>query len=240
VGVGLPPDDAGGAAVTTQVFPDLIQGSDEWIAARCGLITASEMDRIVTPSGKTAKNDASRKHLYELLAQRISGYVEPSFVSDDMLRGQEQEIYARELYREHHAGGEAVREVGFMTRAFGGYRIGYSPDALVGDDGLIEIKCPRQKRHVETILNGTIPAEHMLQVQTGLLVSGRLWCDFVSYCGGLPLFVARVWPDANAQTEILNAAAEAEALMAAMEREYIEATRCLVPTTRRVEQEMII
>jgi hypothetical protein len=226
--------------MTLEVHADLIQGTDEWIAARCGLITASEMDRIVTPSGKPAKNDTSRKHLYELLAQRVTGYVEPHYISDDMLRGQEGEAVARDLYREHAPGPVHVCEVGFMVRQFEGFRIGYSPDALVDDDGLIEIKSPRQKRHVETILDGEMPADHMLQVQTGLLVSGRRWCDFVSYCGGLPLFVARIWPDPNVQTAILSAVAEAEALLSAMEREYREATRGLVPTERRVEQEMVI
>ncbi len=69
-------------------YPDLIQGSDEWKSARCGLLTASEMKLIITPTTlKIASNDKERAHLYELLAQRITRYVEPSYISDDMLRG---------------------------------------------------------------------------------------------------------------------------------------------------------
>ena len=108
--------------------PDLIQGSEEWHAARCGLLTASEMKLIITPpsatSGKGLKaagNDKERAHLYELLAQRITKYVEPSYVSDDMLRGKEDEIYARALYAEHYA---PVTDMGFITNDKWGFTLG--------------------------------------------------------------------------------------------------------------------
>ena len=70
-----------------RIYPDMIQGSDEWFAARCGLLTASEMHLIITPSLKAASNEKERMHLYELLAQRITRYVEPSYIGDNMLRG---------------------------------------------------------------------------------------------------------------------------------------------------------
>lgn len=73
---------------------ELIQGSEPWHAARCGLLTASEMHLIVTPTLKPASNDKERAHLYELLAQRITGYVEPSYISDAMLRGHQDELDA--------------------------------------------------------------------------------------------------------------------------------------------------
>jgi hypothetical protein len=82
---------------------ELIQGSEEWLQARCGLLTASEMKLIVTPTLKAASNDKERAHLYELLAQRISGYVEPSYISDDMLRGMDDEAEARRIYAESFA-----------------------------------------------------------------------------------------------------------------------------------------
>jgi len=67
-------------------YPELIQGSEEWHALRCGLLTASEMKLIITPTLKVASNEKERAHLYELLAQRITKYVVPTYVSDDMLR----------------------------------------------------------------------------------------------------------------------------------------------------------
>ncbi len=83
--------------MTITYHKDLIQGSDEWVAARRGILTASEMKLILTPTLKMASNDKERAHLYELMAQRITGHVEPHYISDDMLRGQEEEIYAREV-----------------------------------------------------------------------------------------------------------------------------------------------
>ncbi len=91
-----------------RIHSDLYQGTEEWIAARCGMLTASEMSLILTPTFKPAKNEKERSHLYELLAQRITGYVEPRFVSDDMLRGQEDEVEALALYAKHYAETESV------------------------------------------------------------------------------------------------------------------------------------
>lgn len=220
---------------------DLVQGSDEWLAARCGLLTASEMKLILTPTLKVASNDKERAHLWELLAQRITRYVEPHYISDDMLRGQADEIEARALYAQHYA---PVEEVGFVTREFttsaARFTIGYSPDGLVGGDGLIECKSRRQKYQVETIAAHAIPAEYWLQVQTGLMVTGRAWLDFVSYSGGLPMVVIRAFPDERT-IEAIIAAAEAFELRLAEARQRYEdqvASRRLIATERRVEEEM--
>lgn len=221
------------------VHRDLTQGSDEWLAARCGMLTASEMKLVVTPTGKTASNDKSRAHLTELLAQRITGYVEPAYISDDMLRGQEDEVYARALYAEHYA---PVTQAGFIVRDFGGFRIGYSPDGMVGNDGLIEIKSRRQKYQVSTIVDDEMPADYDIQVQTGLLVSGRSWCDFISYSGGLPMAVLRVPADPAMQERILNAAAEFEQRLSDAMAIYWEnvARRGFRMTERRVAEEIMI
>ena len=217
---------------------DLIQGSDEWLAARRGLLTASEMKLIITPTLKAASNDKERAHLFDLLAQRITGHVEPAFISDDMLRGQEDEIEARALYAERFA---PVEEVGFITNDRWGFTIGYSPDGLVGTDGAIECKSRRQRFQVETILTGTMPADYLIQVQTGLMVSERAWCDFVSYSGGLPMVTIRVHADPVIQTAILNAAEEFEdrlAVKLAAYRETLASDARLIPTERRIEEEM--
>jgi predicted phage-related endonuclease len=219
---------------------DLIQGSDEWLEQRCGMLTASEMRHILTPTLKQANNDKSRAHEWELLFQRITGFVEPHYVSDDMLRGRDDEIEARIQYGKHFA---PVTEVGFITNDQWGFTIGYSPDGLVGDDGLIECKSRRGKYQVQTIAEDTVPEEYVLQLQTGLLVTGRKWIDFVSYSGGLPMFVKRVEPDPLIQGAIVAAATAFEARLAEKEREYratLAAMPKLIPTERRVEQEMIL
>jgi tetrahydromethanopterin S-methyltransferase subunit B len=218
---------------------DLIQGSDEWLQARCGLMTASEMKLILTPTLKIANNDKTRAHVWELAAQRITGYVEPHYISDDMMRGFDDEVRARDLYSDRYS---PVTEAGFITNDQWGFTIGYSPDGLVGDDGLIECKSRRQKYQVQTISEGKVPAEYMLQIQTGLLVTGRAWLDFISYSGGLPMFVKRVLPDPQIQEAIIDAATyfEGHVADAVQAFHYNCATHDYAPTERVIEQEMMI
>jgi len=231
---------------TKRIYPDLIQGSDEWLAARQGLLTASEMKLIITPTTlKAASNDKERAHLYELLAQRITGYVEPHFISDDMLRGLDDEWEARRIYVENYG---AVEKVGFITNSKFGFTLGYSPDGLVGSDGLIECKSRRAKYQVQTILDcveaQSIPAEFMIQVQTGLMVADdRQWTDFISYSGGLPMMTVRVYPIPEVQEAIEEAAASFEARISQKLVEYRELLASgarLVPTERKIEQEMFV
>jgi len=221
---------------------DLIQGSDEWAQARCGLLTASEMKLIITPTLKLADNDKTRSHLWELLAQRITRYVEPHYISDDMLRGMDDEIRARAKYEELRG---PVEQVGFITNDCWGFTLGYSPDGLVGTDGAIEAKSRRGKYQVQTIVENvgidrgeTIPAEYLMQHQTGLLVSERQWIDFISYSGGLPMAIIRVWPDAKVQNAIVEAAGEFERKLAEKLMIYERVAPGLIPTERTVEQEM--
>lgn len=218
----------------------VIQGSDEWLQMRCGLLTASEMRLVITPTLKIADNDKTRAHVFELLFQRLTGYVEPQYVSDAMLRGQEDEVYARAAYCEHYA---EVTEVGFVTNDRWGFALGYSPDGLVGDDGLIECKSRAGKYQVQTIAENEVPAEYMIQLQTALLVSEREWIDFISYSGGLPMFVKRVEPDLKVQAAIIEAAIAFEQRVAEKEREYfatLAAMPKLIPTERREAMEIII
>lgn len=218
-------------------YGDVEQGSDAWLALRRGLITASEMSLLLTPTLKVAANDKSRSHVYELLAQRISKYTEPHYVSNDMLRGQDEEILARALYSEKYA---PVRAGGFITNDHWGFTLGYSPDGLVGTDGLIECKSRRQKYQVQTIVDNAVPEEYALQIQTGLLVTGRKWLDFVSYCGGLPMVVIRVFPIPMVHDAIIEAATLTEKHIAAKLADYEKNSTGLYPTERRVEQEMVI
>lgn len=222
---------------------EVTQGSEEWAAMRCGLLTASEMKLIVTPTLKAASNDKERAHLYELLAQRITGYVEPSYISDDMLRGMEDEVEARLQYAKHYA---PVTEVGFITNDKWGFTLGYSPDGLIGNDGLIECKSRGQKHQIRTLVDyvsaDTIDPDFMIQVQTGLMVSEREWCDLVSYCGGLPMATVRVTPDEKIQAAILAAATAFEERLQAAQQKYeavLSSKARLIATERREIQEMI-
>ena len=220
--------------------PHVEQGSDEWLALRCGRICASEVKLILTPTLKVANNDKTRAHAYELAFQRITSFVEPQYVSDAMLRGQEDEFYARAAYEEHHA---KVEQTGFVTNDKWGFVLGYSPDGLVGENGLIECKSRCGKYQVQTIAEDAVPDEYMLQLQTALLVTEREWIDFVSYCGGLPMFVKRVVPDPDIMEAIIAAATGFEERVAEVEQQYRSAIanmRPLIPTERKIVQEMYL
>ena len=209
---------------------DLVQGTDEWLAVRRGMVTASVVGQLVTASTlKVAANDYSRGLTAQLVAERITGHIDPVYVSDDMMRGTMDEPIARDLYSSHYA---PVTEVGFMVRDDWAFDIGYSPDGLVGDDGLIEVKSRRPKKHLQTILSGQVPAENMAQLQAGLLVSGRAWVDYISYCGGMPMWVKRVHPDARWQEAIVEAVQAFEDAAAEMVATYRAAIEGLAVTER--------
>lgn len=231
------------AKIGVQIHQEFEQGSAMWLAARCGLLTASEFDRILTPTPKVADNPKSRAHLWEIAAQRITGYVEPQYVSDAMLRGQEDEILARDLYSDRFA---KVEQCGFVTNNKWGFTLGCSPDGLVGNDGLIECKSSCQKLHVQRIFeyfeSGQAPEEFMLQVQGLLLITERKWCDLILRCSGMPQKHIRVWPNAQIQSAIVDAAAKFECRI----NEVVAAWQTLaadpemIPTERTIEEEMVI
>lgn len=215
-------------------YPDVIQGTDEWLERRRGIVTASVVGQLVTPTLKVADNGTSRGLTTTLAAERITGWVEPIHVTADMMRGTLDEPFARDLYAQHHA---PVTETGFMVRDDWGFRIGYSPDGLVGKDGLIEIKSRRPEKHLRTILSGTVPAENMAQIQCGLLVSRRAWCDYVSFCGGMPLWTHRVYPDPRWHKAIVDATAAFEKAVEQMVSDYTRAVEGL-PATERIDHDL--
>lgn len=227
--------------MTLAVYEELEQGSSDWIQARCGLISASIMNDILTPTLKLAANDKTRAATYELACQRVTQYVEPQFWTDAMLRGVLDEGTAADLYAEHVA---PVQEIGGMVREFEFGRIWYSPDRLVGDDGLIEVKSRRNGLHFKTVSEGEVPKEHILQLQAGLLVSGRKWIDYISICKGQPLFIKRVEPDAVYHEAIMAACEAMEKSIAEVTDKYydtIKAQSVLIETERDPEEkEMVI
>jgi predicted phage-related endonuclease len=132
-----------------------------------------------------------------------------------------------------------VQECGFVTADFDGTVIGYSPDGLVGDQGLIEIKSPRQKHHLRSLLSDDVPAEYVPQVQTGLAVTGRHWCDYISYAPGLPLFVRRCERDDVVIAQLITAAQAAEAELR-MLMELYTAKAAIFPATELIQPEQEI
>ena len=218
-----------GSDISLHVY-NIEQGTDEWYALRCGLVTASVVGTLITAKTlNPAENETSRSLTNLLAAERITGHVEPVHESSDMIRGSLDEPYARDIYAAHYA---PVTQVGFMVRDDFGFGIGYSPDGLVDDDGLIEIKSRKQKIQLKTILEDQVPAENMAQIQTGLLVSGRKWCDYISYSGGMHLYTKRVFPDMNWHAAIIQAVAQFEKAADDIIARYTEKTLTLPPTTR--------
>ena len=232
------------AKIGVQIHTDYEQGSIKWMEARCGLLTASELDRILTTTLKIADNPRSRAHLWEMAAQRITGFVEPQYISDAMLRGQSDEIKARADYEKHFA---PVQTCGFVTNGRWGFTLGCSPDGLVGDDGLIECKSSCQYLHVRRLIehfeSGEPPEEFMLQVQGLLLIAERRWCDLILRCGGLPQKTIRILPDEAIQSAIVDAAAKFESRInevVAQWQSLLADDPKLIPTEREVEDEMVI
>lgn len=223
--------------MTLHTHTDLEQGSEEWLAARRGLLTASTIGQLITPSTlKVAGNDKSRALIAQLAAERITGWSEDNFVSWDMQRGHDDEPRARDFYSQHRA---PVTEMGFMVREFGGCKLGFSPDGLVGDDGFIEVKSRQPKKQIQAVVAGGVPSEHVAQIQAGLFVSGRDWCDYISWAGGMEFWPVRVLPDPDWQAAIVEAAIAAEKAIEQMVTDYRAAVVGLPMTERNIYEVVI-
>jgi len=166
---------------------DCVQGSPEWFAARCGVPTASNFDKLVCLDGKQSKQRT--KYMYQLAGETITGIQEEGYQNANMLRGKEMEAEARQLYQ--LISGLEVQEVGFCLAE--GY--GASPDGIVAEKGLLELKCPILATHVGYLLSNSLPSEYFQQVQGQLLVTGREWVDFFSYYPGIKPMITRVVRD---------------------------------------------
>jgi len=243
----LPPATIGDVRKVGSVryYDNLQQGSDEWLTARLGILTASEMKLILTPTLKQASNDKERAHLYDLMAQRINKFIEPQFMSYDMERGHVDEVDACILYSEKRA---QVTQCGFITNDKWGFTLGYSPDGLVGENGLVECKSRRPKLQIQTIIEHvikdecrSIPTEYVMQHQAGMLVSERQWIDFISYSGGLPMAIIRMHPDAKIQNAIVEVAGAFEERLRdamALYQDALSSTDNLFQTERKEYEEI--
>lgn len=165
---------------------DFEQGTPEWHDSRCGIATASNFSQVLAKgAGKTR-----RSYLLKLVGERITGTIAETYQNEHMQRGIEQEAEARNAYIEKTF--NDVLGCGFMRLD---KKFGYSPDGLIGDDGLLEIKTKLPHLQADVLLSGEVPSDHVAQIQGGLFISGRKWLDFVSYCPKMPVFIKRVERD---------------------------------------------
>lgn len=177
------------------------QGSSEWAALRLGVITASEIDALVTPLWKQRTGAGVETYLHLKLAEKIMGYAGKTGGTFAMEQGNVIEDVAVPWYEFAHD--VKVQRVGFCTSDDG--TVGFSPDALVGEDGGLEVKSPQPPAMIEYLLAGVVPPEYMPQVQMSLWVSGRKWWDFCAFHRYLPPMVIRVRPDPVAHAAIAKA-----------------------------------
>jgi putative phage-type endonuclease len=168
------------------------QGTDEWFTIRIGKVTASRVADVIakTKTGYSASRD---NYMAQLVCERLTNQKGESFSNAAMQHGTDTEPLARAAYEAFQD--ILVDEVGFVPHP-SIIMAGASPDGLVGDDGLLEIKCPNTATHIETLLSQSVPGKYNTQMQFQMACTGRQWCDFVSFDNRLPnelqLFVKRV------------------------------------------------
>lgn len=163
------------------------QGTEAWFAARAGIPTASRFSTVLASGRGGGESKTRRKYMLQLAGERITGKPMETYSNGHMERGKEQEQEARDLYA--MLKDTDPQQVGFIRRG----NAGASPDALIGADGLLEIKTKLPDLQIEVLLADDVPAEHIAQIQGQLWVTCREWCDFVSYSPGLPPFIRRCY-----------------------------------------------
>jgi len=194
------------------------QGTEEWKLARCGLVTASRVADIIAKT-KSGYSTSRANYMAELICERLTSFPTEGFVSSAMQHGIVTEPMARAAYE--GTVGALVIETGFVPH--GSIPMaGASPDGLIGDDGLVEIKCPITATHIDTLLGQSVPGRYVTQMQWQMACTGRKWCDFVSYDPRMPekmqLFIKRIERDnvviADLEREVVNFINELESKIA--------------------------
>jgi putative phage-type endonuclease len=200
------------------------QRSDSWFAARAGKATASRIADVVAKT-RSGYSTSRANYAAQLVCERLTGVPADSFCSGAMQWGTDTEPMAREAYCQHMLC--AVEEIGFVQHPTISMS-GASPDGLIGDDGLIEIKCPNSATHIDTLLNGKVPEKYRTQMLWQMACTGRTWCDFASYDPRLPeamqLFVQRIPRDDDAiaelEREVTAFLAEVDATVAQLKAQF--------------------
>jgi putative phage-type endonuclease len=206
---------------------EIVQGSPEWVAIRLGKVTASRVADVVART-KSGWGASRANYMAELIAERLTGVAAEAYTNGAMQWGTEKEPDARAAYQ--FLKNIAVEEVGFVphpTIAMSGC----SPDGLVGEDGLVELKCPQTATHIETLLGQKVPEKYITQMQYQMACSGRQWCDYCSYDPRLPepmrLFVKRIPRDdkriAELESDVIEFLVELDNKLGTLTKLYAEA-----------------
>lgn len=168
------------------------QRSEEWFAARLGKVTASRVADVIAKT-KTGYSASRENYMAQLVVERLTNTQAESFTNAAMQWGTDQEPFARAAYEVQQ--NVLVDETGLVDHPTI-EMAGASPDGLVGEDGLVEIKCPNTATHIDTLLTQTVPAKYITQMQFQMACTGRQWCDFVSFDPRMPqkaqIFIKRV------------------------------------------------
>jgi len=183
---------------------DVKQGTAEWLACRAGIPTASELDSLVSPTGKIRTGETPHTYLCRKLAERWQGFPLPSFSGGVMEQGAILESEALPYFQLTR--GVAVERIGFITTDDGSF--GCSPDGLLPDGSGLEIKCPQPPNHLRWLLAGVLPPDHALQCHGGMYATGAKRWTFLSYCRGFPEFVVEVEHDPIIHDTIADALAD--------------------------------
>lgn len=198
------------------------QRTTEWHTARLGKVTASRVADVIAKT-KTGYGASRANLMADLIVERLTGQPASTFSNAHMEWGTEQEPHARAAYSART--GELVEEVGFVDHPSVA-NSGASPDGLVGDEGLVEFKCPATSTHLDTLLAGEVPSKYIPQMQWQMACTDRAWCDFVSYDPRLPehlrMFVKRVPREEHyifmLQTEVTKFLAELDEKLKQLEK----------------------
>lgn len=184
---------------------DVPQGSAAWLEARSGKVTASRIAAAISTLKRGGERETAERRNYriQLVAERLTGRAEDNYVSPEMAWGTEYESQARSAYEIE--AGVMVETVGLVLHPIWDFA-GASPDGLIGEDGALEIKCPKTTTHIKWMLDGKVPEEHQLQCLWVMICAERNWCEFVSYDPRLPeglkLFKARMERDEERVSEV--------------------------------------
>ncbi len=197
------------------------QGTPEWFAQRCGKVTASRVADIIAKT-KTGVAASRGNYMAQLVAERLTGQPAESFKSAAMQFGTETEPMARMAYETET--GLMVSEVPMIEHPTIPMT-GASPDGMVGEDGLVEIKCPNTSTHIETLLDEKVPSKYVTQMMWQMACTGRAWCDFVSFDPRMPqdmqFFIKRVPRDnemiATLEAEVIKFLGELDELLAKLQ-----------------------
>lgn len=206
---------------------NIIQGTKEWYDLRRGKITASRIADVMAKT-KTGYGASRANYMAELIIQIITDTTPESYTSPAMQWGTECEPQARDAYSFYT--GCKITEVGFIIHP-DIHQSGASPDGLIGEDGLLEIKCPNSATHLDTLLSGKTDRKYILQMQWQMACTGRKWCDFVSYDPRFPehmsIFIKRIDRDDELideiTTEVMKFSSELNSKLDDLKEKYQEA-----------------